>query len=113
MARAMDDPAQALGGLRKKVNDNLSTMNARIVRRPTGTVEPTFAATAKAGTLMLQGQDVLRADYPVLWQWAQDNGAIATGAFGNGNNSTTFTLPDMRNRLATALGATLNFLVWT
>jgi hypothetical protein len=112
--RSVSDPAQALGGIRKQLDDQRSTTNARITKRPTGTVEPTFAATAKSGTLMLDGQTVLRADYPVLWQWAQDNGAVTAGKFGIGNNSTTFTVPDMRNQVSTAGGiATINFLIWT
>lgn len=110
MGRSMDDPAQALGGLRKKVNDNLSTMNARVIRRPTGTVEPTFLTSAKSGTLLLDGQTVNGADYPVLWQWVQDNSPAGFGITG----SNTFTVPDMRNRLTVAGGAVaLNFLVWT
>ena len=113
-SRSVDDPVQAVGGLRRQLNDHRSTMNARVVRRPTGTVEPTFAATAKAGTLMLEGQTVNRADYPLLWQWAQDNGAVTAGKFGIGNNSTTFTLPDLRNQVSTACGAApLSFLIWT
>lgn len=112
--RPVEDPTQALGSVRKQLADVSSTLNARVVKRPTGTIEPTFATTAKAGTLMLDGQTVNRGDYPVLWQWAQDNGAVATGAFGVGNNSTTFTVPNLTNQVATAGGGTpLNFLVWT
>jgi len=113
-SRSVDDPVKAIGALRKQLDDHRTTANAQMPKRPTGTIEPTFATAAKAGTLLCNGQTVNRADYPLLWQWAQDNGVVDAGKFGVGNNSTTFTVPDLRNQVATVGGAaTLNFLVWT
>lgn len=110
--RPVQDPTQALGSVRKQLADFSSTTNARLVRRPTGTIEPTFATTAKAGTLMLNGQIVNIADYPLLVQWVQDNGAQTSGAFFL--TSTTMTVPNLTNQIATAGGGTpLNFLIWT
>lgn len=44
------------------------------------------------------GQELLRASYPDLWTLAQSEIALGTTAFGNGNGTTTFTVPDLRGR---------------
>lgn len=112
--RTVEDPVQALGSLRKQFDDYTSTANARITSRPTGTMEPTFATTAKAGTLLCNGQAVSRTTYPLLWQWVQDSGALASGAFGVGNGSTTFTVPNLTGKVTTVGSSVpLNFLIWT
>lgn len=105
VVRAVEGPEQAIAALQAKVDALESTVLARLTRRPTGTIEPTFAAIAPAGTLLLQGQTLNRADYPALWKWAQDHGAVTAQAFGPGNGSTTFTLPDMRGRVFAGAGA--------
>lgn len=43
-----------------------------------------------------QGQTLLRAEYPELWQFAQDNELVGK-LFGAGDGSTTFTVTDIRN----------------
>ena len=43
-----------------------------------------------------KGQTLLRAEYPELWQFAQDNGLVGK-LFGTGDGSTTFTVTDIRN----------------
>ncbi len=43
-----------------------------------------------------QGQTLLRAEYPELWQFAQDNELVGK-LFGTGDGSTTFTVTDIRN----------------
>lgn len=63
---------------------------------PTGTVMMTYASTAPPDTLLLQGQTVLRVDYLALWTWASAHGAVTQEAFGPGNGTTTFTLPNMQ-----------------
>lgn len=54
---------------------------------------------APAGVLYYNGALALRADFPYLWQWAQDQGLVdnLNGAkFGTGDEVTTFRLPDWR-----------------
>lgn len=43
-----------------------------------------------------KGQTLLRAEYPELWQFAQDNELVGK-LFGTGDGSTTFTVTDIRN----------------
>ena len=80
------------------------TTAARIGRKSTGDMEITFRTTPKPHTLFLRGQTLLRADYPALWQWVQENDAVFEDAFGPGDGSTTFTLPDMQGRVPIAAG---------
>jgi microcystin-dependent protein len=60
---------------------------------PPGVVLPFAGATAPAGFLLCGGQAVSRATYAALFA------AIGT-AFGAGDGSTTFNLPDLRGRAA-------------
>lgn len=96
--RSVDDPVQQLGTLQRDFEDFRSTMVARLSRRPTGDIEPTIRDTAKASTLLMQGQLVNRADYPGLWQWAGDQALVRTGLFTVGNGTTTFGLPNFSGR---------------
>lgn len=58
---------------------------------PAGTVLPFAGATAPAGWAICDGTVVSRTEYPELF--------LAIGeAWGNGNGSTTFHLPDLRGR---------------
>ncbi len=102
--RPADSTTDAVAGLQAQVDDLRSTLLARVSRCPTGTIEATILATAKADTLIMQGQAVSRTDYPVLWQWAQDNSLIATGLFTVGDGSTTFGLPDFRGQAVIGAG---------
>lgn len=103
--RTVNDPVQELAALRRVVDDLKSTLLTRVQRRPTGTIEPTLLTTAAAGALFLQGQTVSRSLYPALWQWVQDSGlvGVTTGAFGPGDGSTSFSLPDFRGRVVRGL----------
>ncbi len=60
---------------------------------PAGCVMPYAGATAPDGWLLCHGQAVSRTTYADLF------GAIGT-AYGPGDGSTTFNLPDMRGRVA-------------
>jgi microcystin-dependent protein len=102
--RPLLSDAERVSVLERKLADIESTFAARMARRPVGDVELAFRGTPKPGTLFLQGQTLNRADYPALWQWAQDVGAVVTGGYGAGNGSTTFTLPDMRGRVPIGVG---------
>jgi microcystin-dependent protein len=97
-------PDEELAALRKEFDDFRSTMAARVSTRPTGDIEQTIRSTAKAGALLMQGQTVSRTTYPVLWQWAQDQGLVITNLFGSGDGSTTFVLPDFRGRVTIGVG---------
>lgn len=59
--------------------------------------------TLREGFIKLNGATVLRADYPRLVQWVDDNNLwtdddAALGLFGVGDSLTTMRLPDFRNR---------------
>lgn len=101
--RPADDDVAALAKLRSDLDDLRSTLLARAGRMPTGTIEPTLLPVAKPDCLFLQGSSVGRADYPALWQWANDNGLVGTGPgqwFDPGpTGSTTFKLPDFTGRV--------------
>lgn len=63
-----------------------------------GEVKMWLADTPPKGYLFLDGSTYLRSDYPLLFRFAEDAGQIGK-SFGAGNGSTTFTVPDMRQRL--------------
>ncbi len=101
--REASSEVETIAQLRRDLDDMRSTLMARTSRCPTGDIEPTIRPTAKPDTLFLQGQSLLRSDYPVLWQWVVDQ-ALTTTGFTAGNGSTTFTVPDMRGRVPVGAG---------
>lgn len=103
--RPAPDPVQQLAELKKEFDDFKSTVLARVSRLPTGMIMGTFLAAAIPDTLLLQGQTVSRTDYPGLWQWVQDNSRVTANLFTNGDGSSTFGLPDLRNRVLVGAGA--------
>jgi microcystin-dependent protein len=102
---AEDRPAESeverVARLERELADLRSTVLVRASRRPTGSMEATLAATPPPDTLLMQGQTVNRADYPLLWKWVADHSAAG---FGSGDGSTTFALPDMRGRVIVGAG---------
>jgi microcystin-dependent protein len=102
--RPADTTTDAVAGLQAQVDDLKSTLLARVSRCPTGTIEPTILTAAKADTLIMNGASVSRTDYPVLWQWVQDNSLIVAGLFTVGDGSTTFGLPDFRGQAVIGAG---------
>jgi microcystin-dependent protein len=100
------DPVEALAALQRRVDDFESTTAARMLRRPTGTVEPWIWPNPLPGTLLLQGQTLSRATYPDLWRVVQERGGVTSGVFGAGDGSTTFVLPDLRGRTLVGADAT-------
>lgn len=96
---------EQLAEVTKQLEDLRTTVLARLATRPTGDIEQTLRTTAKAGALLMQGQTILRLTYPLLWQWAQDQSLVGVAnLFGNGDGSTTFTLPDLRGRVLVGVG---------
>lgn len=104
--RPVDGVVEQIRAQQQQIDDLRSTLLARVSRRPTGDIEETIRSTAKTDTLLMQGQTVLRADYPVLWQWVQDQALIVAGLFTNGDNSTTFGIPDWRGLVLRGVAAT-------
>lgn len=102
--RAFKEPEQVIARLSADLEDFKSTMLARVAALPTGTMLPTLASVPPVGTLLLQGQVVSRTTYARLWQWVQDT---AAAGFGVGDGSTTFTLPDARDRALVGASATI------
>jgi microcystin-dependent protein len=104
--RPADDATAQLAKLQRDFDDLKSTLMVRAGRMPTGSIEPTILTTAPADTLIMQGQVVSRATYPVLWKWVQDNSLLAVGLFGPGDGSSTFGLPDFRGKVLRHIDAT-------
>lgn len=102
--RPVDDPAAQIAQLGRDLEDLRSTLLARLIRRPTGDVEPTVRTSAKPNTLILNGAAVSRTDYPDLWAWVQENSLVITGLFTVGDGSTTFGLPNMAGRVPVGAG---------
>lgn len=74
-----------------------------------GEVKMWLLDTPPKGFLMMDGATLNRDDYPELVKWAKDSGQLdgASGrAFGPGNSTTTFQMPDMRHRVP--LGNSMN-----
>lgn len=64
---------------------------------PPGSLVPYAGSTAPSGWLLAQGQEVSRTTYAALWS------AIGP-AYGAGDGSTTFNLPDLRSRVPVGAG---------
>lgn len=77
----------------KFVNDRITASHAI----PVGLIAPYAGTTAPSGWLMCNGQAVSRTTYSSLF-------AIVGTAYGAGNGSTTFNLPNYTNRVAQGLG---------
>lgn len=85
------------------MSDDLVYLAARVV--PVGSVQGFAGAAAPTGYLLCDGTAVSRATYAALY-------AITGDAYGAGNGSTTFNLPDFRQRFpmgkaASGTGSTL------
>ncbi len=72
----------------------------------TGTIAPFGGGTIPSGYLACDGTAVSRTTYSELFT------AVGT-TFGNGDGSTTFNLPDLRNRTAVPPGAILQYIIAT
>lgn len=94
----VNDPANAdlWGG---DLNDNMDTIDSTMYAisaasgAPTGSVFPFAGSSAPTGYLLCYGQAINRTTYATLF------GVIGT-AYGTGDGSTTFNLPDLRGRAA-------------
>lgn len=112
--RAVEEPVDQIARLQRELDDFKTTLTSRLGRRPTGDIEESIRATPKQDTLICNGQTLNRADYPALWQFAQDQGSLGGGrAFGTGNGTTTFTIPDLRGVIfrGMAVGETIGQVV--
>lgn len=80
-------------GLYKNNNGTLELISGATLYadNPIGTILPYGGATAPLGWLLCQGQAVSRIEYAELF-------AVIGTAFGNGDGTTTFNLPDPRNK---------------
>ena len=65
---------------------------------PTGTILPFVGASAPAGFLIADGSVINRTTYAALWNTLRNG--TSSSPYGNGNGTTTFSLPDLRNRVA-------------
>jgi microcystin-dependent protein len=102
----MLDVAAAIAELQRQLADLASTTAARLVRRPTGDIEPTLRTTAKPDTLLLDGATISRTVYSSLWAWVSEN-SLSPAVFGPGDGATTFSLPDMSGRVLMGSGKLL------
>ena len=85
-------PTADTRSITERVNVLIRGYNTTL-RVPAGCIMPYAGATAPDGWLLCSGQAVSRTDYADLFA------AIAT-AFGAGDGSTTFNVPDLRGRAA-------------
>lgn len=86
-----------IGG--KKQVDWQSITNKPVSINTLGTIGMYIEPVAPIGVIYFQGTTVSRTIYPELWQWVTDNNLIDNtnpAAFGGGDSSTTFTVPDWR-----------------
>lgn len=97
-ARPADDLVAAVAALISRVNDLETTLKAQVIRMPTGLIGASLLPAAPADALLCWGQPVLRDAYPGLFQYATVNGLFTADLFGVGDGSTTFTMPDWRER---------------
>lgn len=73
---------------------------------PTGAVFYVPASAAPFGSIKANGASLSRTTYADLWAYAQASGNLVTqaskqtGQFGTGDESTTFTIPDLRGVFA-------------
>ena len=74
------------------VSDGSNWVTANTEGSPSGIMTPFAGATAPAGWLLCDGTAVSRTTYAKLF-------AVISTAYGVGDGSTTFNLPDMRGRL--------------
>jgi microcystin-dependent protein len=104
--RPLEEPPEQVGRLEQDLADLRAMVNARLARRPTGDMEISFRPTPKDNTLVCNGQAVSRTAYADLFGWATDQGLLGS-LFGNGDGSTTFTVPDLRDRFPVGAGGSL------
>lgn len=77
-----------------------------------GTIVGSMNSAMVSGWLECNGQEVSRATYSALHSWAVSNSLIAATAdgadakpFGDGDGSTTFKLPDLREKILRGKGS--------
>lgn len=76
---------------------DIATASGATALLPAGTIAAFAGATAPSGWLLCDGSAISRTVYSVLFS------AIST-AYGAGDGSTTFNLPDLRGRIPTGVG---------
>ena len=89
----------ASGHLVLTKNDD-TTIDAGAITAPTGTIFMFAGAAVPAGWLLCNGAAVSRATYSALY-------AVTGDAFGAGDGSTTFNIPNMESRMPRQYSATL------
>ena len=80
----------------KTTADAAATATALATAVPVGVVQMWAGEAAPAGWLLCQGQAVSRTTYAALY-------AVCGTAYGTGNGSSTFNLPDLRARMPIGL----------
>lgn len=85
-----------LDGVTSAIQTQLNALN--LAKVPVGCVAPFAGSSAPTGWLLCYGQNVSRATYSALFS------AIGT-TYGSGDGSSTFTLPDLRGRVAAGADA--------
>lgn len=93
--------ATALAAVKTKA-DAAATATALAAAVPVGVVQMWAGKAAPAGWLLCQGQAVSRTTYAALY-------AVCGTAYGTGDGSSTFNLPDLRARIPIGLSSTGTF----
>lgn len=86
----------------------LADITSTLVARLRGIPFPFPGEVPPPGAIAYDGAELQRADFPELWEWAQQYAAIVTdaewhadmwGAFSSGDGVTTFRVPDLRGEV--------------
>ena len=86
----------------KTTADAAATATALATAVPVGVVQMWAGASAPSGWLLCQGQAVSRTTYAALY-------AVCGTAYGTGDGSSTFNLPDLRARMPLGLNGSGTF----
>lgn len=90
-------PAGATSLVQSNIDTSIATVASVVGAMPIGTTMPFVGAAAPAGYLICDGSAISRTTYAALF-------AICGTAYGIGDGSTTFNLPDMRGRMPVGVG---------
>jgi microcystin-dependent protein len=90
-------PAGAASLIQANIDTSIAGVTTVLGAQPVGSMTPFVGAAAPAGYLLCDGSAISRTTYAALF-------AVCGTAYGVGDGSTTFNLPDMRGRMAVGKG---------
>ena len=97
VSASADDPLTITADGQILISVNGVTRNLAECLAPVGSIQPFAGTTVPQGWLLCDGRAVSRSDFARLY-------AVIGEAFGQGNGSSTFNLPDMREAAPCGVG---------